>query len=110
MIPAALTYLTLVAVTSGICFIAYGLDKRRATTGGRRVPEQTLHLLAFLGGWPGALLGQRQFRHKTKKVSFRIVFWLVVVLHVGIVAAIAYAVAGPLRADGSGSPRPISRT
>jgi uncharacterized membrane protein YsdA (DUF1294 family) len=47
--------------------------------------------MAFLGGWPGALIGQRQFRHKTQKVTFRIVFWLVVVLHVGIVVAVAYA-------------------
>src|SRR4051812_9186491 len=91
MTTAVLAYLGLVAVMSGACFVAYGLDKRRATRGGRRVPERTLHLLAFLGGWPGALLGRRQFRHKTKKVPFRIVFWAVVVLHVG---AVAYAVAG----------------
>ena len=55
--------------------------------------ERTLHLMAFLGGWPGALIGQRQFRHKTQKVSFRIVFWILVVLHVGLVAAVAYALA-----------------
>jgi uncharacterized membrane protein YsdA (DUF1294 family) len=53
-----------------------------------------LHLLAFLGGWPGALLGQRQFRHKTKKVSFLIAFWVVVVLHVGVAGAVAYSVVG----------------
>lgn len=50
--------------------------------------------MALLGGWPGALLGQRQFRHKTKKLSFLIVFWLVVVLHVAIVASAAYAYFG----------------
>jgi len=72
----------------------YGLDKRQATTGGRRVPERTLHLLAFLGGWPGALLGQRHFRHKTEKVRFLIVFWVVVVLHLSIAGAVAYVVVG----------------
>ena len=72
------------------CFVAYGWDKRQATNGGRRVSERTLHLMAFLGGWPGAMLGQRQYRHKTQKMSFRIVFWIVVVLHVGIVGAVAY--------------------
>ena len=50
--------------------------------------EPTLHLMAFLGGWPGALMGQRQFRHTTQKATFRIVFWIVVVLHVGIVGAV----------------------
>ena len=79
-----------VAVMSVACFIAYGVDKRRAANGGRRVSEGTLHLLAFLGGWPGALLGQRQFRHKTQKVTFRIVFWIVVGLHVGVVGAVTY--------------------
>ena len=73
------------------CFIAYGLDKRQAATGGRRVSEHTLHLMAFLGGWPGALLGQRQFRHKTQKATFRIAFWIVVFLHVSIVGAVTYA-------------------
>ena len=91
MTTAAAAYLIVVAVMSLVCFLAYGLDKRQAVNGGRRVSEHTLHLLAFLGGWPGALLGQRQFRHKTQKVKFRIVFWMVVVLHVGIVGAVAYA-------------------
>jgi len=76
---------------SAVSFVAYGLDKRRAVNGGRRVPEQTLHLMAILGGWPGAWLAQRQFRHKTKKLSFLIVFWLVVILHFAVVSAAAYA-------------------
>jgi uncharacterized membrane protein YsdA (DUF1294 family) len=67
-------YLIVVAVMSLVSFIAYGLDKRQATNGGRRVSERALHLMGFLGGWPGALIGQRQFRHKTRKASFRLVF------------------------------------
>lgn len=87
-------YLGLVAVTSLASFAAYGLDKRRASVGGRRVPERTLHLLAFLGGWPGAILAQRRFRHKTRKVPFLIVFSAVVVLHVAVVGAVAYKFLG----------------
>ncbi|MCE9532784.1 MAG: DUF1294 domain-containing protein [Planctomycetes bacterium] len=83
-------YLVLVAVLSVVTFVAYGLDKRRAVNGGRRVPERTLQILALLGGWPGALFGQRRFRHKTKKLAFLIVFWLVVVLHVAIVGTVVY--------------------
>ncbi len=91
MTHAVAVYLIVVAVMSLVCFIAYGLDKRRAVNGSRRIPERTLHLMAFLGGWPGALIAQRHFRHKTQKVSFQIVFWMLVVLHVAIVAAVAYA-------------------
>jgi uncharacterized membrane protein YsdA (DUF1294 family) len=87
----AAAYLIVVAVMSLASYIAYGLDKRRAVRGCRRVPERTLHLLAFLGGWPGALFGQQQFRHKTQKGKFRIVFWIVVVLHVCIVGTVTYA-------------------
>jgi len=84
-------YLSLVLVMSLVTFFAYGKDKGQAATGGRRIPERTLHLLAFFGGWPGAILGQRQYRHKTQKKSFRIVFWMLLVLHVAIVGAVAYA-------------------
>ena len=94
---AAAAYLVVVAVMSLVCFIAYGLDKRQAANGGRRVSERTLHLMAFLGGWPGALIGQRHFRHKTQKMTFRIVFWMVVVLHVGIVGVVAYAFSSSVR-------------
>lgn len=73
-----------------LAFLAYGFDKARARGGGRRVRETTLHLLAVLGGWPGALLAQAVFRHKTVKRSFRAVFWCTVAVNVGAVAAIVY--------------------
>ena len=76
-----LAYFAVVGILSLVAFIAYGFDKRRAQANGRRVPENTLHLLALFGGWPGALLGQRIFRHKTQKFGFRFVFWLCVTLH-----------------------------
>ncbi len=90
---AAIGYLIVVLAMSPVCLLAYGWDKRQAGNGGRRVSEGTLHLLAFLGGWPGALLGQWLFRHKTQKVKFRIVFWMVVLLHLAIVGAVMYALA-----------------
>ena len=92
-----LIYLILVAVISAVAFVAYGVDKKRAGhCGARRVPERTLHLMGFFGGWPGALAAQRQFRHKTKKASFRLAFWFVVFLHVTAVAGVAYLLVGPL--------------
>ncbi len=69
------------AVISAFCFIAYWIDKRRAESGGWRIPESTLHLLELAGGWPAALLAQQLFRHKTAKLSYQVVFWSIVVGH-----------------------------
>ncbi|WP_341964322.1 DUF1294 domain-containing protein [Pseudomonas sp. RC10] len=59
----------------------YGYDKKQARTQGQRTPEKILHAVELLGGWPGALIGQQLFRHKTRKVSYQAVFWLIVLLH-----------------------------
>lgn len=96
---AAVIYICLVAAMSCICCIVYGFDKRQATNGGRRIPERTLHILATLGGWPGALLGQRLFRHKTQKPSFVVVFWITVVLHVVLVGTAAYVFLAAFKTD-----------
>lgn len=45
------------------------------------LPEKVLHATEILGGWPGALLAQQVFRHKTRKVSYQLMFWLIVTLH-----------------------------
>jgi uncharacterized membrane protein YsdA (DUF1294 family) len=71
----------LVLVCSLLSVIFYAWDKHQAKAGGRRVPERQLHLLALLGGWPGAWWAQQRFRHKTQKVEFRQVFWVTVVAH-----------------------------
>jgi uncharacterized membrane protein YsdA (DUF1294 family) len=65
-------------------WLFYAWDKLQAERGGRRIPENALHALALAGGWPGALAAQAQFRHKTRKVSFRVVFWLTVIANVGL--------------------------
>ncbi|OUM08046.1 hypothetical protein BW686_08505 [Pseudomonas syringae] len=68
-------------VMSLLAFVLYRRDKRQAGSGGQRTPENVLHTLELLGGWPGALLAQQVFRHKTRKVSFQVVFWLIVLVH-----------------------------
>jgi uncharacterized membrane protein YsdA (DUF1294 family) len=68
-------------VVSVFTFLAYRSDKRRAEAGQWRIPEQTLHIAELLGGWPGAFLAQRIFRHKTAKTSFQVVFWAIVLAH-----------------------------
>lgn len=75
------------AAASVITFIAYALDKSAAKRGGWRTRESSLHALALVGGWPGALLAQQFLRHKSTKAQFRSMFWLTVVLNVaGLVA------------------------
>lgn len=59
-----------------ITCIAYGYDKSAARAGKWRVKEKSLHAMSFAGGTFGAFAGQKIFRHKTRKHSFRIVFWL----------------------------------
>ncbi len=76
-----LLFLVFHAVSVNITtFIAYYVDKRAAVRHQWRVPENTLHILEFLGGWLGALLAQKIFRHKTQKKSFRHIFWLMIFL------------------------------
>jgi uncharacterized membrane protein YsdA (DUF1294 family) len=72
-------------VASVAAFVVYAVDKSAAGGGRRRVPESTLHLLAWLGGWPGALVAQHALAHKTRKAAFQIVFWLTVAAHCGAV-------------------------
>ena len=69
------------ALASLVTFAAYGIDKGLAAGGKRRIPERTLHGLELCGGWPGALVGMRAFRHKTSKNSFRAVTYAIVALH-----------------------------
>ena len=70
-----------------LTLILYGEDKWAAQSGRRRTPENTLHILSLLGGWPGAAIAQSFMRHKSSKQSFRKVYWLTVCLNL---AALVY--------------------
>lgn len=56
---------------NAITFCLYGMDKRRARKGLRRISERTLLACTWLMGGVGALCGMRVFRHKTKHLRFR---------------------------------------
>lgn len=68
-------------VVSVLCFFLYWHDKNSAQQGRQRTPEKTLHLVELAGGWPGALVAQQTFRHKTRKLSYQLTFWGIVALH-----------------------------
>ena len=78
------TLLGVCVVLSFITFLVYAIDKRAARQRRWRIPEKLLHLLGVAGGWPGALAAQQVLRHKCSKRPFLLVFWLTVVLNLGL--------------------------
>jgi uncharacterized membrane protein YsdA (DUF1294 family) len=89
---------------SGVACLLYALDKSASMHGRRRVRERSLHLVAALGGWPGALFAQGAFRHKTAKPRFQLLFWATVAANV---AAVAWLLDGSAKLDaGALLPRP----
>ncbi|WP_295986769.1 cold shock and DUF1294 domain-containing protein [uncultured Variovorax sp.] len=82
--PVALGVLLLLSLSA---LVIYGVDKSAARAGRWRIAESTLHLLSLAGGWPGAWIAQRMFRHKLSKKSFMAVYWATVLVHVAAVGA-----------------------
>jgi|SRR4249919_2517361 len=71
----------LYAATSLAAYSLYWRDKVSAMRGEWRTPENTLHAISLFGGWPGALVAQDVFRHKSSKRSFQMAFWASVVFN-----------------------------
>ena len=79
MLKLLAVYLVLVNLAA---YGVYWLDKRRAARGGRRVSERELLLWAAAGGSVGAWVAMQRLRHKTRKFSFRAVFFAIVAAQV----------------------------
>lgn len=89
----ALAGLNLAGLLNGMALLAislvnaatywfYSQDKEAAQLGNRRVPENTLHILSFLGGWPAAWLAQQRLRHKTQKQPFRQIYFCTIAFNI----------------------------
>ncbi|HDS9360649.1 TPA: DUF1294 domain-containing protein [Enterobacter chengduensis] len=78
------TWLLLVNV---LTMLIYGGDKLAARRAWRRVPESTLLAFGFVGGWPGAIVGQQLFRHKTQKQPFKTYFIISVIVSLAVMTA-----------------------
>jgi uncharacterized membrane protein YsdA (DUF1294 family) len=76
-----MSWLALYYGASIVTYGVYARDKTAAQNAGRRTPELTLHLMSLVGGWPGALIAQGHLRHKTRKPSFLIGYWLTVIVN-----------------------------
>ncbi len=83
-----LPFPVLFAYLMGSCvtYLAYTFDKAAALQGKWRTSEHALHFLSLVGGWPGAMLAQATLRHKTQKQSFRLEYWVTVVLNCAALA------------------------
>lgn len=71
-----------------LTLVIYGVDKMAARKAWRRVPESTLLIFGFVGGWPGAIVGQQVFRHKTQKQPFKTYFIISVILNIAVLVAV----------------------
>ena len=66
-----------------ISMITFYIDKRKAIKKKYRVSEKTLIALSLIGGCYGSLIGMYLFRHKTKRLKFKIlvpilcIIWLI---------------------------------
>jgi uncharacterized membrane protein YsdA (DUF1294 family) len=78
----------LYAGASALAFVLYAVDKSAAVAGRDRISESMLIAIGVVGGWPGAIVAQQVWRHKTVKWSFRLRFWASVAVNV---AAFAWA-------------------
>jgi len=67
------------ALINLLAFGAFRADKRAAENGRRRTPENTLLLLAAIGGTSGAFAASQIFRHKTRKQPFRTILWMIAI-------------------------------
>jgi len=76
---------------SAAAFGMYRRDKSAALRGRWRTSEASLHAIALAGGWPGALIAQQVYRHKTTKQPFRTVFWVTVLVNCLALAWLVYS-------------------
>ena len=83
----AASYLVLI---NALAFGLFALDKRRAETHARRIPERVLLQVAMVGGTPGATAAQQLLRHKTRKEPFRTRLWIIWAVQAAGLAAFAF--------------------
>ena len=77
-------YLIFIAFMSLVTMILYKADKTKAQKREWRIKEATLLLVGLFGGAPGALIGMKLFRHKTKHWYFWAVNLLGLILQAGL--------------------------
>ena len=66
-----------------LAFVLFGVDKQKARRNKWRIPEKTLIL--------SAVLGMRFFHHKTRKARFAIGVPVILLVQIGVVCLVQWA-------------------
>jgi uncharacterized membrane protein YsdA (DUF1294 family) len=77
-------------VINVIGFLLYAVDKYSAKKGYWRIKETTLHFISLIGGWSGAAIAQQWLKHKNRKLTFQIRYWLTIVVNVAVLTTLFY--------------------
>ena len=72
--------LALLLLINLITFSVFGYDKQLAKNRKNRISERSLFLLMLFGGTIGGLLAMLVFRHKTKKTSFKLMVFGIILI------------------------------
>jgi uncharacterized membrane protein YsdA (DUF1294 family) len=92
-LAAAIRYMGLrwlfsyVAAVNIVTFGAYFYDKQQALKNRSRIPELLLHLLALASASPAALIAQIMLPHKTRKLTFKITFFAIILAQITLITA-----------------------
>ncbi len=76
----------LLAVMNLLSFTLMGIDKMKAKRGAWRIPEKALFLATALFGGLGGVLGMQVFRHKTRHLSFKIGYPVLLIIQIIVLA------------------------
>lgn len=78
-------YVVTLVVASAVAVAFYVSDARRKRRQVPLIAPWKHHLVAFVGGWPGAWFGSRMWPTQ-RPITFRVVFWLIIIAHLGFLA------------------------
>lgn len=77
-----LIYLLIINI---IGFLSMAIDKFKAKKQMWRIKEQTLFIIAMIGGSIGSIIGMYTFRHKTKHLTFTIGMPTILVAQIALI-------------------------
>jgi len=71
-------------------FITCIIDKYFAIKNKYRISEKILILISFLGGVFGFVIGMHLVRHKTKKITFNIPIYIILIIWIFIIVRVLW--------------------
>ncbi|GAA0070396.1 hypothetical protein UT300003_19190 [Clostridium sardiniense] len=75
-------FITYILIVNILGYFLMFLDKQKAKKHKWRIPENTLMLVAIIGGSIGSIIGMQTFRHKTKHIKFKFGIPIILILQV----------------------------